>query len=556
MPEIRWIGKKEVLGAVRGAVRLLRGVCGLSAGDDEAGNLLVQGDNLEALRTLLPHYGGRVKCVYIDPPYNTGNEEWEYNDRVDSPKIRRWLGKTVGDEASDLCRHDKWLCMILPRLRLLQKFLREDGVIFVSIDDNEVHRLRMLMDEIFGEGNFVALLPVVNNMKGNNDQFGFSGTHEYILVFCKNKEQATFNEFIVDDEEIEKWVEDDLGFYKKGATLQATGQNAPRAKRPNLYFPIFVTPEDEVYVSEDDEPMSKKDSCLLPMVDGEEMSWRWQKSKIQDEPHEIIVVRKGSKISLFKKQRPNGDLPSRRPKSLFYKPGYSSGNGTTLLKEIFNKKIFNNPKPLLLIKDLIYLATQKDSIVLDSFAGSGTTAHAVLALNKEDGGDRKFILVEMEEDIARNIAAERLKKIIKGYKSKGKSKDKIVAPLGGGFRFCTLGPPLLDDNGHINKEVRFADLAAHVFFYETGMPIPKRATTPLLGVCEGRAIYLLYNGIMGDKSKNGGNVLTPSVLRRLPAPADKTARRIIFGEACLLSKEQLAKSNILFRQIPYQIRTR
>ena len=530
MPVIDWIGKKEVLGAVRGAVRLLRGVCGLSAGDDEAGNLLVQGDNLEALRTLLPHYGGRVKCVYIDPPYNTGNEGWKYNDRVDSPQIRRWLGNTVGDEASDLCRHDKWLCMMHPRLRLLQKFLREDGVIFVSIDDNEVHRLRMLMDEIFGENNFYAMVNWTARNKPMNAgvaKFKFQKSEEYVLVYGKNS-MASHPPFNVKkgDEKIYPF-RDKRGMEYREEEIQQR-KNIGIKRSDKMVFAIAnIRPQD---------------------------GYRWTIG--EDTSLELLetkraVVKKGKVYRIFYKHEEE-NFASQPIWTNFGEFCGSSESGRKLLDSMVPGNGLETVKPVELVEKLLFHFSEKDSIVMDSFAGSGTTAHAVLKLNKEDGGDRKFILVEMKEDIARNITAKRIQKAVKGYKSNG----KVVAPLGGGFRFCTLGPPLLDDNGEINKEVRFADLAAHVFFYETGIPIPKRATTPLLGVCEGRAIYLLYNGIMGDKSKNGGNVLTPSVLRRLPALADKTARRIIFGEACLLSKEQLAKSNILFRQIPYQIRTR
>ena len=535
MPVIDWIGKKEVLGAVRGAVRLLRGVCGLSAGDDEAGNLLVQGDNLEALRTLLPHYGGRVKCVYIDPPYNTGNQGWKFNDRSDSPQLRRWFRKVVGDEASDLCRHDKWLCMMHPRLRLLRNFLSEDGVIFVSIDDNEVHRLRMLMDEIFGASNFIAQFVWRKKYGGGKGARFFVDMHEYVLCFVKDIK--TLDGFAVSrtEEQKEVFTEQDKFFSERGK-YYIRPLKSGLAHRENLIYPIKC-PDDSVVETQ--------------WICAEETFRELQKDG-------RIVFKKlnTGRYNVYKKFYENDRQGNVLPESILYDLAYNQ-NAKEEIKLLFGVKEgrdipFENAKPVNLIRHFLQMIGDKSAIVMDSFAGSGATAHAVLQLNKEDGGDRKFILVEMEENIARDITAKRIQKAVKGYKSNG----KVVAPLGGGFRFCTLGPTLFDDNGHINKEVRFADLAAHVFFSETGMPIPKRGATPLLGVCEGRAIYLLYNGIMGDKSKNGGNVLTPSVLRRLPAPADKTARRIVFGEACLLSKEQLAKNNILFRQIPYQIRMR
>ena len=543
MPVIDWIGKKEVLGAVRGAVRLLRGVCGLSAGDDEAGNLLVQGDNLEALRTLLPHYGGRVKCVYIDPPYNTGNEGWKYNDRADSPQIRRWLTETLDGKggsvkSSDLCRHSKWLCMMYPRLRLLKEFLSKDGVIFVSIDDNEQHRLRMLMDEIFGANNFVANIIWQKKYAPAGDATYFSGNHDFVVCYAKQKGNGGWARRLLPrtDKQNRLYKYDD----GDGKGLWRTDNLTAKTYSAESDFPIVNPNTGKEY-------FPSQGTC-----------WRASKRTMKKwiAENRVFFGKNGKgrpQLKRYLNEVQQGVVPMT---VWTYDEVGHTDSARKLLKEIFSdvKLPFDNPKAIGLIKRIIQIAGDKDSIIMDSFAGSGTTAHAVMQLNKEDGGDRKFILVELEEDIARDITAKRLKKVIKGYKSKGKGKDKgkVVAPLGGGFRFCTLGPPLYDDNGHINKEVRFADLAAHIFFSETSMPIPKRATTPLLGVCEGRAIYLLYNGIMGDKSKNGGNVLTPSVLRQLPAsPRGKT--RMIFGEACLLSPSRLARDNIVFRQIPHEI---
>ena len=280
----------------------------------------------------------------------------------------------------------------------MHELLSDDGVIFISIDDNEVHNLRLLMDEIFDGSNFIACLPTVMNLKGNNDEFGFAGTHEYTFCWAKDKTLAQIGEFELDEEGLTTWLEDDYGYYKKGANLKSTGVNAPRVKRPNLYYPIFINQNNELTSTED---LSKDGNYkkLFPITNGEEMSWRWSKEKVSAEFHNIIVERTKSGINLFKKQRPSlGDLPTKKPKSLFYKPEYSSGNGTAVLKQIFgNREVFNNPKPVQLLKDLISLATKQNDIILDSFAGSGTTAHAVLALNKEDGGNRKFILVECED---------------------------------------------------------------------------------------------------------------------------------------------------------------
>ena len=343
-------------------------------------NLIIHGDNLKALKALLPNFSGKVKCVYIDPPYNTGNESWIYNDSVNSPMIKEWLGQIVNKD--DMTRHDKWLCMMTPRLKLLRELLREDGVIFVSIDDNEQANLKLLMDEIFGEHNFIACLPTVMNLKGNNDQYGFAGTHEYTLVYAKDRKYCDLGYLPVSEEELKEWEKDEYGYYKKGANLKATGVNAPREKRPNLFYPIYVDKKGNVSL----ERKSPSDIEVYPITDGKEMSWRWSKEKLLKETHNLIVqINDNKEVSIYKKTRPKDmENPTYKPKSLLYKPEYSSGNGTNLIKKIFGEKVFNNPKPLELIRDLIRIGEgkEKEPIILDSFAGSGTTAHAVLSLNK------------------------------------------------------------------------------------------------------------------------------------------------------------------------------
>ena len=369
MPTLNWIGKEAVINHHDEVpIHTLTHDRDRSFGTENeplgTGNLLIEGDNLIALNALLPYYAGKVKCIIIDPPYNTGNENWVYNDNVNNPTIQKWLRKTVGALASDLSRHDKWLCMMYPRLCLLHQFLRDDGVIFISIDDNELHHLYSLMNEVFGEPNLIACLPTVMNLKGNNDEFGFAGTHEYTLCWAKNKEYAQIGEFEVDEEEIlDSWLEDNHGYYKKGAGLKATGKNAPRSKRPNLYYPIFVGPQNELTVSEG--PQTRNYEKILPITDDEDMSWRWSKETVAANIHNLIVERTRSGINIFKKQRPSlGDLPTKKPKSLLYKPEYSSGNGTTVLKQIFGRKVFDNPKPVQLLKDFISLSTEQDDIIL------------------------------------------------------------------------------------------------------------------------------------------------------------------------------------------------
>lgn len=374
-------------------------------------NLLIKGDNLEVLKHLANAYYEQVKMIYIDPPYNTGSDGFTYQDDrkftakelqnligVDAEKAKRILDFTQGKSNS----HSAWLTFMYPRLYIAKQLLKDEGVIFISIDDSEISQLRMLLDEIFGEENFVAELPTIMNLKGNNDEFGFAGTHEYTVVYSKNKNNALLNQFNVNDDDLEDWTEDEVGFYKQGANLKSTGTNAPREKRPNLFYPIFIDSNDTVYVSDDDTPPKKFIGELLtlfPITNEQEMSWRWSKDKVKNEPNNIIVSRNGN-IGIYKKQRPTlGDLPSKKPKTIFYKPEYSSGNGTAQIKNLLGDKYFSNPKPAELIKDLITVGSNSDDLILDFFAGSGTTGDAVMQLNAEYGGNRKYILVQLPEAI-------------------------------------------------------------------------------------------------------------------------------------------------------------
>ncbi len=430
MPVLNWIGKDAVVRHdAEVPFRLLQDVPELGCGDADSGNLIVEGDNLLALKALLPHYGGQVKCIYIDPPYNTGQDDrddsgkrsgWVYNDNVNSPQMRDWLGKVVGEEAEDLTRHDKWLCMMYPRLKLLRQFLRDDGVIFASIDDIELASLRMLFDEIFGIGNRVGTIVWKNVTDNNPTQIAVE--HEYAKDY--------------------------------------------RSKLSSLF-----------------------------------------------------------------------ELDGRI--------------GTNEIKAIFpeSKRPFDFPKPVELVEELLSFTTNGDDIVLDSFAGSGTTGQAVLSLNRADGQRRRFVLTEMKPSIAREITSERIRRVSQGY-TRGKGDN--MPGLGGGFRYAKLGHELFTAGGRINTEVKFADLARFVWFMETGTPLPtKRPASPLLGVHAGRAIYLLYNGILKDKSVGGGNVLTSPLLAELP-PHD--GPKTIYGTRCPIMPERRRTLRIDFKQLPHQIK--
>ena len=529
--------------------------CNPASTDD---NLIIHGDNLHALKALLPRYANRIKCIYIDPPYNTGKEGWCYNDNVNSSLMQEWFTENSPVDNEDLERHDKWLCMMWPRLHLLKELLAEDGIIFISIDDNEQHHLRLLMDEIFGGTNLIACLPTVMNLKGNNDEFGFAGTHEYTFVWAKNKDSAYIGEFALEDEELESWLKDEYGYYKKGADLKSTGVNAPRSKRPNLYYPIFVNERNELTVTQS----AETENCekILPITGGEEMSWRWSKRKVSTETYNIIVERTDSGINLFKKQRPSiGDLPTQKPKSLFYKPEYSSGNGTAVLKQIFDSKVFNNSKPVQLLKDLIFLSTKQNDIILDSFAGSGTTAHAVLALNKEDGGNRKFILIECE-DYADCITAERVRRVINGVPNA--SDASLHEGLGGSFTYGTLGKPF-EIEGMLTGEAlpSYESLAAHVLHMASGASVganvlEQQNDDGLFHSGNGIDYYLLYKPDLEYLRSNEAILNLERAQRIRDVNHQNGVRAIVYAPGKYIGQRELTGMGITFCQLPHALHER
>ena len=404
-------------------------------------NFLLEGDNLHSLYLLEKTHKCKIDLIYIDPPYNTGNHDFIYNDNY-----------IISDDGY---KHSKWLSFMEKRLRIAHKLLKDNGMIFISIDDNEQSQLKMLCDEIFGNNNCLGILPTIMNLKGNQDQIGFAGTHEYTIVYAKNVSTVELGQFDIDEEEIEKeWNLDEVGYYKKGANLKSTGVNAPREKRPNLFFPIYVNTDDLDNIKWSVEKIEGYKE-VYPITDEKEMSWRWSKNKFIKDYHDVIVVANGNgDISFYKKQRPSlGEIPTKKPKSFFYKPEYSSGNGTNQIIKIFGSKKFSNPKPIELIKDFIKIGMpKKDGIVLDFFAGSGTTAHALLELNKEDNGKRQFILcTNNENNICENVTMQRIKTVITGKRADNSEySDRLLANLK--YYKCTYIPKINTDeeNLHIN----------------------------------------------------------------------------------------------------------
>ncbi|MEI6653720.1 MAG: site-specific DNA-methyltransferase [Verrucomicrobiota bacterium] len=529
MPTLNWIGKDAVVRHHKEVpFRLLESDKKLSHGDPASGNLIVEGDNLHALKALLPRYAGKVKCIYIDPPYNTGNEGWVYNDNVNAPEILRWLGRTVGKEAEDLSRHDKWLCMMYPRLVLLKQFLSEDGAIFISIDDNEAANLKLIMDEVLGGGAFLADVVWRSSDNSNNDAKGFSSDHNHTLVYARSPDWQPNKTFDPEKQRHFKNPDDD----PDGPWFDGNPLNSPNF-RENLIYEL-VSPSGIV---------------IKPPRNG----WRWSQATMQEKINSGEIRYSGDERRIYRRTylRDSKGLP---PSNLWTDLSQTGHNRQAKyeLMDIFrtedSKSVFATPKPTRLIEKILQISTDPDSIILDSFAGSGTTAHAVLKQNAADGGNRKFILVEMEPGICRDITAERVRRVAGGYTN---AKGEKVEGLGGGFQYCRLSKePLFDATGAVRDDVRFAQLAEFVWFAETGTGFARKASSPLLGVHEGVAVYLLYNGILKDKSVDGGNVLTAPVLALLP-PHD--GPKVIYAAASRLGAPRLQRERIVFKQTPYAL---
>lgn len=448
---------------------------------DNTQNLYIEGDNLDVLKVLRETYLGKVKMIYIDPPYNTGND-LVYNDDFaqgkDDFEQSSGLFDEEGNQTIDPMQrntesngrfHTDWLNMIYPRLKVARDLLADDGVIFISIDDNEVENQKKLCNEIFGESNFIAQLATVMNLKGNNDQFGFAGTHEYTLVYAKsilNIEEL--NGISLTEEDYADYTEqDEHGKYKIGATLMRTGEAGFRSKRPKGFYPIYVACD---YTSFDVIRHNDTDIVVYPLTkEGVEMSWRRSPENLHQTRNEFVIKKTTNGISFYKKQRLEEDMKrGKKPKTLFYKPEYSSGNGTGMLKELFQGRLFDNPKPIALISDFIKIGTNNESIILDFFSGSATTAHAVMKLNAEDGGNRKFIMVQLPEKTDEKseaykagykniceIGKERIRRAAKKIKEEA---GLLTQNLDTGFRVLKLDTSNMEDVYYTPQEFELQSL--------------------------------------------------------------------------------------------------
>ncbi|MFA7253310.1 MAG: site-specific DNA-methyltransferase [Patescibacteria group bacterium] len=489
-------------------------------------NLIIHGDNLKALKALLPTYAGKVKCIYIDPPYNTGNENWVYNDNVSSPMMQDWLGKTVDRE--DLTRHDKWLCLMTPRLRLLRELLSEDGAIFISIDDNEQHRLRMMMDDIFGEENFLAELIWQKRKGGGNDSSYIATDHEYVCVYSKNTSDISGNWKVdYEDEYLKRYKEDDEFGRFYWDTLS----------RPGLNNPIVYD---------------------VPCPDGEIIrNGQWQISR-KELDRKLAIG--DAKIAKGKNDNWNVYHKVRMPEGRVFRSvitNVTNSDAANEMEEIFGlKKAFSNPKPSLLIRQLLLLLSDNDSIVLDSFAGSGTTAHAVLDLNKEDGGNRKFILIECE-DYADNITAERVRRVINGVP---KAKDeKLKSGLGGTFSYFELGKPIeMESILEGDKLPSYKDMARYVYYTATGEEFDESQIDEgnnFVGQSKNYNVFLFYKPEEEYLKNTALTLDRAEAIKKYRSGSARTdgKKSLVLAPTKYLNQDQLDQHKIDFSQLPFEI---
>lgn len=535
MPTLEWIGKSKVINHHQDVpFRVLERKYSFDENgqhdeDNGSENMIIRGDNLEALKALLPRYEGRVKCIYIDPPYNTGNEGWVYNDNVNDPKIKKWLGEVVGREGEDLTRHDKWLCMMYPRLKLLQKLLADDGVIFISIDDNELFTLKFICDEIFGKSNYVSMITRPTGTHTGITNKAIVGESDYILVYAKNLDAMSIDGLPLQDKDTKIYdMEDERGRFLI-RPLRRTGGENRREDRPNMFFAIKAPDGSEVF------PIGPT---------GYESRWICN-------PDGYRYFEQEGRI--FWKKMENGDTVKWQVYQKFYledkKKAVSNlwndidGNkkATRDVRDIFNDDSikFDFPKPIALIERILRLDSSSNMIVLDSFAGSGTTAHAVLNMNKADGGHRKFILVEMM-DYADSITAERVKRVIHGY---GEGKNAVEG-TGGNFSFYDLGEPLLVGDC-LNEAVAPEKIREYIWFMETKQPYapPSGGNPYYLGQHNSTGYYFYYE-------PQRVTVLDYAFLSTITEKADGT---VIYADRCSISEDKLAKMGVTFKKIPRDI---
>lgn len=503
MPILHWLNRDDsIKAAVRVPYRLLEADAALSHGDPATENMLIQGDNLHALKALLPYYAGKVKCVFIDPPYNTKSAFEHYEDNLE---------------------HTRWLEMMAPRIELLRELLAEDGSIWVTIDDNEAHYLKVIMDEVFGRKNFVCNAVWQKKYSPQNDTKWLSDNHDHVLVFAKNKDVWRPNLLPRSDDMNARYRNldnDPRGVWKPVDFSR-------KAILEHTIYPITL-PSGRVVTPPPNRSWLKRKEDFEKMI-ADNLIWFGSKGdSVPSVKRFLHTVKEGvTALTIWKYEE--------------------VGHNQDAKKEIlaFNdQQVFDTPKPEKLMQRILYLATKPNDLVLDSFLGSGTTAAVAHKMG------RRWIGIEMG-DHAQTHCAARLQKVVEGEQG-GISKE-INWQGGGGFRFYRLGEAIFDETGMITQGIRFEHLAAHIWFSETRTPLAQATTSPLLGIYNDVAYYLLYNGILGDKRPQGGNVLTSKVLASL---AHYAGKKVIYGETSRLGSTRLEEQDITFKQTPYDIKAR
>ena len=581
MLTLEWIGKNKVVNHHQEVpFRVLErqysfGEQGQHTENNDSENMIIHGDNLEALKALLPQYEGKVKCIYIDPPYNTGNEGWCYNDNVSDPHIQKWLGEVVGKEGEDLTRHDKWLCMMYPRLMLLQKLLADDGVIFISIDGNELYNLKAICDEIFGASCYVSDIAWQRTYSTRNDSKGIVNEVEHLLVYSKvpgwnpNKLPRTEEmnaRYSNPDNDVCAWKSTDA-FAPGASTHQGMVYAIQNPFTGALIYPSngrhWSLGQDQMldimsqwgeYELQDIADTSQRASICgvdVEQVKADVKAIMLTTTLEQSLQKATEVYNRGCWPTFYFGQGGKGgirrktyldNVGGRIPTNFwpFSETGHTDEAKKEMLAIFDGKATFDTPKPHRLIEFVLKVAGTQDALILDSFAGSGTTAHAVLNMNKADGGHRKFILVEMG-DYADTITAERVKRVIHGY---GEGKNAVEG-TGGNFSYYELGEPLLLPSGNLNEKVGTEKIRDYIWYTETKKPLPdhKNSNPYFLGENNSTAYYFFYE-------PQKVCVLNYDFVATIP---EKAEGYIIYADRCTLSEQELQQLGITFKKIPRDI---
>ena len=639
MPTLDWMGKDKVITHHRDVpFRVLervpdKGV--LDSRGSDCGNMIIHGDNLAALKALLPEYEGRVSCAYLDPPYNTGEEKWVYNDNVNDPRILKWLGQVVGKEGEDFTRHDKWLCMVYPRLQLLKRLLSRDGAVFISIDDNECSSLKFICDEIFGSSCFQGDISWQRSYSPRNDKHGIPAEVEHMLVYSALpnwiprrlvRTQAMNSKYKNPDGDVALWRSDNP--YAPGAaTHQGMVYGIQHPFTGELLYPsngrCWTFGQDDMLrhmngwcpyelrdmhderkraevcgVSSNDVRQGVKSIVLVKSL---EESRELASTVLNQGPWPRFFFSRGGKGGIARKTYLHSVEGKLSTNLWMHCDAGHTDEASKELKALFDgRAVFQNPKPTRLIRRVLEIACPPDGIVLDAFAGSGTTGQAVLMENQTKGARRRFILVEMG-DYADTITAQRIRTAISGYRTTKVHRDRLyskkltasnlkkcatfyeeaakvkedasdgaydkvegpkmdgasivvdgvtnkghdVPGIDSGFSYYELGPALFDKDGMLNPAVSIEDVRRYVWHTETKAPYRDCTSEHpyLLGEVDDTVYYFAYE-------PSGETVLAPELLRSLPI---KRTTNVVFADRCLLTDEALERLGIRYRQIPRQI---